>query len=51
MFDHGLELVLDAYPAGENAVIRHGRRIPPSRETLDYVPRVMRHYDALRGSM
>jgi soluble lytic murein transglycosylase-like protein len=48
MFDQDLELVLAAYNAGENAVIRHGRRIPPYGETLDYVPKVMRHYYALR---
>jgi soluble lytic murein transglycosylase-like protein len=51
MFDQDIELVLAAYNAGENAVIRHGRRIPPYQETLDYVPKVMRHYDALRKAM
>jgi soluble lytic murein transglycosylase-like protein len=51
MFDQDIELVLAAYNAGETAVISHGRRIPPYRETLDYVPKVMRHYDALRKAM
>lgn len=51
MFGQDIELVLAAYNAGENAVIRHGRRIPPYQETLNYVPKVMRHYDALRKVM
>ena len=51
LFGQDIELVLAAYNAGENAVIRHGRRIPPYQETLNYVPKVMRHYDALRKVM
>ena len=43
-FDNRLELVLAAYNAGEGAVERHGRAIPPYAETLRYVPRVMEHY-------
>jgi soluble lytic murein transglycosylase-like protein len=40
-FDHDVPTVLAAYNAGEGAVLKHGRR-PPSRETRDYVKRVMR---------
>lgn len=47
VFDGDLTLVLAAYNAGENAVLRHGRRIPPYRETRGYVPRVMGIYEAL----
>jgi hypothetical protein len=31
MFDNNIELALAAYNAGENAVIRHGRRLPLCR--------------------
>jgi len=43
-FDNDLQLVLAAYNAGENAVLRHGKRIPPYRETRQYVPRVLALY-------
>ena len=48
MFDNNLELAIAAYNAGENAVIRHGRKIPPYRETQAYVPKVLRLYDQYR---
>lgn len=44
MFGNDLRLVLAAYNAGEEAVIRYGRRIPPFRETVEYVPKVLSHY-------
>ena len=40
LFDQDLALALAAYNAGEEAVMRHGRRVPPVRETRDYVDRV-----------
>lgn len=49
MFDNNLELALAAYNAGENAVIRHGRRLPPYAETRRYVPMVVAHYRRLSG--
>ena len=49
MFDNNLKLAIAAYNAGENAVIRHGKRIPPYRETQAYVPRVLRLYDKYRN--
>jgi soluble lytic murein transglycosylase-like protein len=48
LFDGDLKLAVAAYNAGENAVIRHGRRVPPYAETIAYVPRVLRAYEALR---
>lgn len=47
LFDGDLRLTLAAYNAGEGAVLRYGRSIPPYRETRAYVPRVLGIYDAL----
>jgi soluble lytic murein transglycosylase-like protein len=47
LFDNDATIAVAAYNAGEQAVIRYGRRIPPYRETLGYVPRVMQVYSAL----
>lgn len=44
IFDGDISLVLAAYNAGENAVLRNGRRIPQYLETVDYVPKVLAHY-------
>jgi soluble lytic murein transglycosylase-like protein len=46
-FDSNLELALAAYNAGEEAVERYGRHIPPYRETMNYVPSVMSVYQRL----
>lgn len=45
MFRGDTELAVAAYNAGEGAVIKHGLRIPPYRETRAYVPRVMNLYE------
>lgn len=50
MFPEDPLLALAAYNAGEGAVQRHGRRIPPYRETQNYVRSVMATYDALKKS-
>jgi len=44
LFNSDVSLALAAYNAGENAVIRNGNRIPPYRETIKYVPRVLDYY-------
>jgi soluble lytic murein transglycosylase-like protein len=48
MFDGDLRLALAGYNAGENVVVRYGRKVPPYAETQAYVPRVLRVYDSLR---
>lgn len=50
LFDSDVSLALAAFNAGENAVIRHGNRIPPYRETLRYVPKVLDHYARFRAT-
>ncbi|MGD2140301.1 MAG: lytic transglycosylase domain-containing protein [Burkholderiales bacterium] len=51
LFDNDLELVIAAYNAGENAVIRAGHRIPPYAETMTYVPRVLEYYRRYRAQL
>jgi soluble lytic murein transglycosylase-like protein len=51
MFDNDVELALAAYNAGEQAVIRHGRRLPPYAETRRYVPMVIAHYQRLSAAL
>ncbi len=46
-FGSNLELALAAYDAGEGAVERYGGHVPPYRETLNYVPNVIRVYRRL----
>ena len=45
LFNGNLPLVLAAYNAGENAVLRNNNRIPPYRETQMYVKRVLSLFD------
>lgn len=50
-FGNDLVLILAAYNAGEGAVERHGRRVPPYRETRAYVRSVLGEYDRLRRAV
>ena len=45
LFNGNLPLVLAAYNAGENAVMRHNNRIPPYPETQTYVKRVLNYFN------
>ena len=47
--DGNVDLVLAAYNAGEGAVRKNGMRIPPYRETQDYVVKVKANYVRLAG--
>jgi hypothetical protein len=47
LFHENVDLAVAAYNAGENAVLRHGNRIPPYPETLRYVPQVVEIYRGL----
>ncbi len=44
MFDGDIQLALAGYNAGENAVLRNGRKIPNYPETKRYVKKVIQHY-------
>jgi hypothetical protein len=48
MFRFNLNLALAGYNAGENAVIRHGNKIPPYDETQGYVRKVLGYYQENR---
>ncbi len=48
MFNFNLNLALAGYNAGENAVIKHGNKIPPYEETQNYVKKVLAYYQENR---
>ena len=50
LFGNDTGLALAAYNAGENAVWRHGGKIPPYPETVAYVPRVLDFYRRLKSA-
>lgn len=48
MFDNDVPLTLAGYNAGEGAVLKYGRNIPPYRETQEYVRRITARYALMR---
>ena len=44
MFEGKVNLVLASYNAGEGAVLKYGRNVPPYRETRDYVRTIGKRY-------
>ena len=49
-FGGRVDLALASYNAGEGAVVRHGRKVPPYRETRYYVQRISARYGRSRGT-
>jgi len=48
LFDNDLVLALAAYNAGEGAVKKYGNKVPPYKETRNYVKKVMNYYREYR---
>lgn len=46
-FGQNLELALAGYNAGEGAVMKYGRKVPPFRETREYVRRITARYASI----
>ncbi|HJT66557.1 MAG TPA: lytic transglycosylase domain-containing protein [Pyrinomonadaceae bacterium] len=44
MFGGRIDLVLASYNAGEGAVMKYGRNVPPYRETREYVKKIGKRY-------
>lgn len=51
LFNGNKKLALAGYNAGENAVLRHNRKIPPYPETINYVVKVLNQYQILRAEV
>jgi hypothetical protein len=49
MFNGDLRLALAGYNAGEDAVVEYGYRVPPYPETINYVDKVLAHYNYLKN--
>ena len=49
MFDGDVALTLAGYNAGEGAVLKYGRQVPPYAETQEYVRRITNRYALMRN--
>lgn len=50
-FEGRVDLVLASYNAGEGAVLKFGRKVPPYRETRDYVKKISYRYRRNRSTV
>jgi Transglycosylase SLT domain len=50
-YNNNIKLALAAYNAGEKAVKKYGNKIPPYRETQNYVKKVLRFYKQNRKQL
>ena len=48
-YDNRLDIVLAAYNAGEKALLKYGKTVPPFKETVQYVEQVQARYQRYRG--
>lgn len=51
LFGGNIDLALAGYNAGEGAVMKYGYRVPPYRETQEYVRRITRRYSLIRDPL
>jgi soluble lytic murein transglycosylase-like protein len=51
LFGYDIKLALAAYNAGENAVFKYGKKIPPYPETQNYVKKVLNAFERNRLAM
>lgn len=49
-FNNRVDLVLASYNAGEGAVVKFGHKVPPYRETRDYVRKISYRYQGSKKS-
>ena len=51
LFEGDVRLALAGYNAGEGAVKKYGHRVPPYRETQEYVRRISARYGLIRDPL